>query len=85
MDLDLNIEVKPESNARIVFNSELGDEISGRCKGHLHVDLHDLERLEMVGDLEIVEGEYAFNLKNIISKNFTAVPGGTIRKFSKAS
>ena len=81
LDLDLNIEVNPESNARIVFNSEVGDEISGRCKGHLHVDLHDLERLEMVGDLEIVEGEYAFNLKNIISKNFTAVPGGTIRWF----
>ena len=81
LDLDLNVEVNPESNARIVFNSELGDEITGRCKGHLHVDLHDLERLEMIGDLEIVEGEYAFNLKNIISKNFTAVPGGTIRWF----
>ena len=81
LDLDLNIEVNPESNARIVFNSDLGDEIFGRCKGHLHVDLHDLERLEMVGNLEIVEGEYAFNLKNIISKNFTAVPGGTIRWF----
>lgn len=79
--LDINIEVTHVSEARIVFNSELGDEITGRCKGHLHIDLHDLERLEMFGELEIVEGDYAFNLKNIISKNFKAVPGGSIRWF----
>ncbi len=79
--LDINIEVTPVSEARIVFNSELRDEITGRCRGHLHIDLHDLERLDMFGDLEIVEGDYAFNLKNIISKNFKAIPGGSIRWF----
>lgn len=81
VSLDINLEITPSSEARIVFNSELGDEITGRCKGHIHLDLHDLERLEMFGDLEIVEGDYAFNLKNIISKKFEAIPGGTIQWF----
>ncbi len=81
VSLDINIEVDPISQTRIVFNSELGDKIIGRCKGHLHMDLHDLERLDLVGELEIVEGEYSFNLKNIISKKFQAIPGGTIRWF----
>ena len=35
--LDINIEITPVAEARIVFNSELGDEITGRCR-HLHID-----------------------------------------------
>jgi hypothetical protein len=79
--LNLDIEVGPESEARIVFDEELGDEITGRCRGHLQIDLHDLKRLEMFGDLEVLEGEYLFTLGSVINKQFTAVPGGRVSWF----
>jgi hypothetical protein len=79
--LNLNIDVSEESKARIVFDEELGDEITGRCSGNLQIDLHDLKRLEMYGDLEILEGEYLFTLGSVINKKFTAVPGGRISWF----
>jgi len=79
--LDLNIEVNSDSEARIVFDEKSGNEINGRCKGHLHLDLHDFERLEMYGDLEVVEGDYVFTVGNILSKEFMAVPGGSIKWF----
>ena len=81
VSLDLNIEVMPSSHARIVLNSDLGDEINGRCKGHLHLDLHDLERLEIFGDLEIVEGEYSFNFKEHYKQKLQGSSGGTINWF----
>ena len=79
--LDLNIEVNSNSKARIVFDEKSGNEINGRCKGHLHLDLHDFERLEIYGDLEVVEGDYVFTVGNILSKEFMAVEGGSIKWF----
>ena len=41
--------------------------------------MHDFERLEIYGDLEVVEGDYVFTVGNILSKEFMAVPGGSIK------
>jgi len=77
--LDLIIDVNQESEARIVFDEAVGDEIIGKCEGVIHVALDDFERLAMYGSLKIVEGEYLFTLSNFINKRFVAEPGGTIK------
>lgn len=79
--LDLNLDVLESSNARIVFDEAIGDEIQGSCKGHIHVGIDDFERLEMFGDLEIIEGNYLFTLGKVFNKRFVARPGGRISWF----
>lgn len=79
VNLDLIIEVTEESQARIIFDEAVGDEIMGRCSGTIHLSLDDLERLSMFGALEIVEGDYLFTFYNFINKKFVAEPGGTIK------
>jgi hypothetical protein len=79
--LDLMIDVDQESEARIVFDEAVGDEIIGKCEGLIHLALDDFERLEMFGSLEVIEGEYLFTLSNFINKRFVAEPGGTIKWF----
>ena len=79
--LDLMIDVDQESEARIVFDEAVGDEIIGKCEGVIHLALDDFERLAMFGSLEVIEGEYLFTLSNFINKRFVAEPGGTIKWF----
>jgi len=77
--LDLIIDVDQESEARIVFDEAVGDEIIGKCEGVIHLGLDDFERLAMFGSLKVIEGEYLFTLSNFINKRFVAEPGGTIK------
>ena len=77
--LDLIIDVDQESEARIVFDEAVGDEIIGKCEGIIHLALDDFERLAMFGSLKVIEGEYLFTLSNFINKRFIAEPGGTIK------
>jgi hypothetical protein len=79
--LDLNLDVLESSKARIVFDEAVGDEIAGSCKGQIHVGIDDFERLEMFGDLEVVEGSYLFTLGRVFNKRFVARPGGKIHWF----
>jgi len=77
--LDLMIDVDQESEARIVFDEAVGDEIIGKCEGLIQLGIDDFERLEMFGSLKVIEGEYLFTLSNFINKRFVAEPGGTIK------
>lgn len=77
--LDLIIDVDQESEARIVFDEAVGDEIIGKCEGVIQLALDDFERLAMFGSLKVIEGEYLFTLSNFINKRFIAEPGGTIK------
>ena len=79
--LNLGIEVTEAARARIIFDEAVGDEIVGKTKGNLKLDIDDFERFTMNGDLEVVEGSYLFTLENVISKRFTVVPGGRLRWF----
>lgn len=79
--LNLNLDVLESSKARIVFDEAVGDEIVGSCKGHIHIGIDDFERLEMFGDLEVVEGSYLFTLGKFFNKKFVARPGGRISWF----
>lgn len=78
IQMNLAIDVDSEAEARIIFDQNVGDEIIGRCTGHIDLTVDDFERLEMTGDLTVVEGAYFFTLQNLINKRFEILPGGTI-------
>jgi hypothetical protein len=79
--LNLGIEVTEAARARIIFDEAVGDEIVGKTRGNLALNIDDFERFTMNGDLEVLEGSYLFTLENVISKRFTVVPGGRLRWF----
>ncbi len=79
--VDLNIEVTEDAEARIIFDETVGDEILGMTRGDLSIEISDFEKINMTGQLKVVEGAYFFTLQNLINKQFDIEPGGTISWF----
>lgn len=76
--LDLNVEVTDEAEFRLIFDPTVGDIMTGRGRGDLRMTVTPSGEFAMYGELEVVEGEYLFTLRNILNKRFDMVPGGRI-------
>ncbi|MFM9004800.1 MAG: translocation/assembly module TamB domain-containing protein, partial [Flavobacteriales bacterium] len=79
--LNLQLEITPEADFRIIFDESIGDVIYGSGQGNLQMLINNLATFSMYGDIELTGGKYDFNLKNLINKSFTLQPGGTISWF----
>ena len=79
MNIDMNLNVRPNALFQLVIDPTVGDIIKGRGEGT--IDLHINPRaniFEMYGDYNITEGSYLFTLQNIINKRFIIEPGSSI-------
>lgn len=76
--LDFDIEVTPDAYCELIFDLKAGDIIRGRGKGNLKLKLDTDGEFHMFGPLEITDGAYNFTMANIISKEFSVIPGGRI-------
>lgn len=81
ISLDLELDITPDAEFRIIFDEAIGDEIKGSGQGHINMVISNLSTFNMFGQVEVVEGDYLFTLKNLINKEFEVVPGGTIAWF----
>ena len=72
------LEITPDAKFQIIFDEAVGDVMKGQGQGVLEMDITSTGNFEMRGDLEVVEGNYLFTLKNLINKEFDISPGGTI-------
>ncbi|HSV87824.1 MAG TPA: translocation/assembly module TamB domain-containing protein [Bacteroidales bacterium] len=79
LSLNLELEVTPDAEVQLIIDSRTGDIIRGRGHGNLTMDLPAGGNFSMMGDFTIGEGDYLFNLQNLINKRFRIVEGGTIR------
>ncbi|MFN9800481.1 MAG: translocation/assembly module TamB domain-containing protein, partial [Bacteroidota bacterium] len=59
----------------------VGDVMKGKGQGHLSLEINNLSTFNMYGTVELVSGDYLFTLKNLLNKEFTVRPGGTISWF----
>lgn len=75
----IELEVTPDAEVNLVIDSRTGDQIRVRGTGVLTMEAPPDGNFTMMGDFTIVEGEYLFNLQNIINKRFRIEEGGTIR------
>ena len=75
----IELEVTPDAEVNLVLDSRTGDQIRGRGTGVLTMEAPPEGNFTMMGDFTIGEGEYLFNLQNIINKRFRIEEGGTIR------
>lgn len=77
--LNFDLEVTPEAEVLLMFSPPFGDIIRGRGNGNLKLEIPPDGAFNIYGDYVITEGEYLFNLQNIINKRFRIEQGSTIR------
>ena len=77
--LNFDLEVTPDAEIQLIFDSQMGDIIRGRGSGNLKMEIQPNGDFAMYGDYTIEEGDYLFTLQNIINKRFRIEQGGTIR------
>ncbi len=77
--LNFDLEVTPDAELQLIFDTQFGDIIRGRGEGNLRLEVSPEGAFNIYGDYVIADGEYFFNLQNIINKRFRIEQGGTIR------
>ena len=73
------MEVTPDAEVQLIFESKMGDIIKGNGSANLKLEISANGDFGMYGDYQITQGEYMLTLGNLLSKKFLVKPGGTIR------
>lgn len=78
MDLNFDLDVTPDAEVQIIFDSKVGDVMKGRGSGKLALSYDKNGDFKIYGDYNIEDGDYLFTLKNILNKSFKVENGGKI-------
>jgi hypothetical protein len=78
IDLNFDLEITPDAEVQLIFDSKVGDVMKGRGSGNLSINLNKAGDFKMTGVYIIEEGDYLFTLGNILNKSFSVENGGRI-------
>ena len=78
LELDFDLEVTQDAEIEIVMDKESGSTIRGRGEGGLLAEINTNGKFNMYGDFSVFEGVYNFRYADVIQKDFSVVPGGTL-------
>jgi hypothetical protein len=78
IQLNFDLDVTPEAEVQIIFDSKIGDIIRGRGNGSFKMEINTAGRFNMFGEYTIEQGDYLFTLQNVINKRFDIERGGRI-------
>ncbi len=76
--LNLQIEPTPLAELRVLMDPVAGDYISAKGTGNLRVHFFNKGDFQMFGNYNISEGVYKISMQNVIRKDFTLRPGGSV-------
>lgn len=79
--LDLKVAVTPVARFELIFDPTVGDIMRGRGNGNISMSVTPSGDFSMKGDVELVDGDYLFTLRNLVNKRFGVEPGGHITWF----
>ena len=79
LSMDFNLNVTPDAEVQIIFDSKVGDVIRGMGNGNLRMLISSNGDFQLYGDYVIEQGDYLFTLQNVVNKKFQIEKGGTIR------
>ncbi len=79
LTLNFDLEVTPDADVFMFFDTRFGDIIRGRGTGNLKLEVSPQGAFNIYGDYVIEDGEYIFTLQNIINKRFRIEQGSVIR------
>jgi hypothetical protein len=79
-DLEINMDLTatPDAKMQLIFNSTVGDAISGYGSGDLRFNYDKEGNFYMYGDYKIDKGDYMFTLQNVLARKFHIQQGGLI-------
>lgn len=77
VDLNLNFDVNPNAQLKILFDERTGEEITATGSGHFGIILNQLGDVSMDGTYVLADGKYNFVL-GPIKQLFFVDPGGSI-------
>jgi hypothetical protein len=78
MDINFDLEVTPDAEVQIIFDSKIGDIMKGRGTAKLNVTYNKKGEFSMWGDYIVEDGDYLFTLGNLFNKSFSVENGGKI-------
>lgn len=78
VSLEMELFVTEEAIGEIIFDEEVGDILRGQGNGSLTLKIPRDGDLEMIGSFTISKGSYLFTFYDIINKEFSVRPGGTV-------
>lgn len=67
--LNFDLEITPDADAQLIFDSKIGDVIRGKGAGNIKMEIDANNNFKMLGEYVIEEGDYLFTLQNVINKN----------------
>lgn len=79
IEMDFELDVTPDAEIQLIFDSKIGDIIKGRGTGNINMSINTNGDFRMYGNYQVVSGDYLFTLQNLLNKKFIVQPGGTIR------
>jgi hypothetical protein len=79
--MNFTLDVTPEAYTEIQIDPRTGENIQGRGRGLLTLNIDTQGNFSMLGNYEITEAKYNFSLYNIIKREFVVQPGGKISWF----
>lgn len=79
-DIKLNFQVNVNDRAqlRVITDDNSGDNIQVRGYGPMRATYYNKGRFELFGTYNVLRGTYKMSLQDIIRKDFTLQPGGTL-------
>lgn len=78
LQLNFDLEVTPDAEMQIIFDSNTGDIIDATGNGKLKLEINTLGDFSIYGDFIIEEGAYNLSMEEIINKKFKIEKGGSI-------
>jgi hypothetical protein len=78
VNMNLNFDIRDNTRIKIIFNENLGDEITATGSGNIAVKLDEFDQLSVEGTYRVKEGEYNFAM-GPLKKNFYIEEGGTVQ------
>ena len=78
VNLNFELDVTPDAKLKLIMSSTDGDMITTRGHGNMNVVYDKTGDFTLQGRYEIDEGQYTFNLQNVVSKNFEIARGSEI-------
>ena len=76
--INFNLDVNPDAKIRILMDARSGDNILLMGNGRLHANYYNKGRFQLFGTYRVSEGTYHMSIRDVIRKDFTFQPDGTV-------
>lgn len=77
--VNIDLEVTPDAEVQLIFDSKVGDVIHAKGNGNLRVYIPPTSGFTLTGDYTIEQGDYQFTLQNMPVKKLQIEPGATLK------